>query len=67
MVQLEEWDGSSWAAQSTLSVPRVSAGSAGGNGATGALCIGGALSPWAVTDTVELWTKSATVRSVDTT
>jgi len=63
---VEEWDGSTWSVQSTLSAPRVSPASAGVN-STGALCIAGALSPWSVTTTCELWTKAATVRSVDTT
>ena len=64
--EVEEWDGSTWSVQSTLSAARASPASAGVN-SSGALCISGATPGWTASTTTELWTKAATVRSVDTT
>tara|TARA_R100000008_G_scaffold3242_1_gene2319 strand:- start:972 stop:1988 length:1017 start_codon:yes stop_codon:yes gene_type:complete len=63
--EVEEWDGSTWSVQSTLSAARASHGSAGVN-SSGAFCISGATPGWTASATTELWTKTATVRSVDT-
>ena len=62
----EEFDGSTWAAQAALSTAKTAMASAGVN-SSGALGIGGAVSPFAATATTEEWTKATTVRSVDTT